>query len=441
MATTPYIAAMIKAIPEIPHNSIFGHLKAYVQDPLAFLQKQQKIHGDIFSFRVARRRLIFINHPDSIRRVLQENHRNYKKSEAYRKLALLLGDGLFTSDGSYWLSQRRTIQPAFHRNQIMSYAETMNDFALKMVADWQDRKSICLTEEMTRVTLRIISKSILNIELDSKMNAVQQHLPFALRFMINRITSPLATPLWIPTRDNIKFKRSLKTLDSLIHSIIQHKKQNLGIDLLSQLITLRDEKTGEAMSDLQLRDELMTLFLAGHETTAMGITWVLNHILRNEPLKTALIREIRDIKHPWEATGNYFIQNVISEALRLYAPVWILSREAIDHDLLGEYRIAPGDRIIFSPYMVHRHAGFWADPLVFDPARFDSAPAHKFAYFPFGGGPRVCIGEHFALMEMTILLTTILKHYPYMALQSLEPVAYDYSITLRPDRDIVVSLT
>jgi cytochrome P450 len=431
---------MTKRIQEISSGSIFGHLKAYVKDPLTFLRNQQIIHGDIFTFRVANRRLIFINHPDYIKRVLQDNNRNYKKSQAYRKLALLLGDGLFTSEGSYWLSQRRTIQPAFHRDQIKSYAETMYDISKEMTHKWESKKEINLSSEMTGVTLRIISKTILNIEIDNEGKTVEQHLPFALKYMVNQITSPLAAPLWIPTSDNAKFKKSLKILNKLIYTIIDYKKEHLGIDLLSQLITMRDEETGKGMSDLQLRDEVMTLFLAGHETTAMGITWILNHILRDDALREKILRQVNGIKNPWDAVGNYFIQNVINEALRLYAPVWILAREAVGHDMLGAYQIKPGDRLIFSPYLVHRHNDFWENPEVFAPERFDNPPAHKCAYFPFGGGPRACIGEHFALMEMTILLVTLLKRFSEMKLKSREPVGYDYSITLRPAKEIIVKL-
>lgn len=431
---------MRKSIPEIPSGDIFGHLKTYVKDPLAFLQKHQEQFGDIFTFRVANRRLIFINHPNYIRRVLQENHRNYIKSEAYRKLALLLGDGLFTSDGDYWRKQRRTIQPAFHRDQIKTYAEVMHNFSMKMVNDWKKKSEIELTAEMTNVTLKIISKTMLDVELDKLGQTVEQHLPFALKYMVNRITSPLAAPLWIPTKDNQKFKATRKILDELIHEIIQYKKEHLSLDLLSQLIMLKDEETGEGMTDLQLRDEVMTIFLAGHETTAMGMTWILNFVLRDEELRKKLLKEIKTIKNPWDAVQNYFIQNVINEALRMFAPVWILSREAIGQDKLGEYEIQHGDRIIFSPYIVHRHKEFWDNPNVFDPERFDNDIPHRYAYFPFGGGPRICIGQHFALMEMTILLVDILRNFPEMQLESNEQVGYDYSITLRPDRNILIQL-
>ena len=431
---------MSKTIPEISSGSIFGHLKSYVNDPLAFLQKHQNEFGDIFTFRVANRRLIFINHPDYIRHVLQENHRNYIKSEAYRKLALLLGDGLFTSDGDFWRSQRRTIQPAFHRDQIKTYAETMHNFSMEMVNRWQQTDEIELTKEMTNVTLRIISKTMLDIELDEKGKTVEEHLPFALKFMVNRITSPIAAPLWIPTKDNQKFKASIKVLDKLILEIIQYKKENLSIDLLSQLILLEDEETGKGMTDTQLRDEVMTLFLAGHETTAMGMTWILNHILRDDAIRDKLLKEIKSINNPWDAVQNYFIQNVINEALRMFAPVWILSREATGADKFGDYDIHKGDRIIFSPYMVHRHPEFWQSPEEFTPERFDKDIPHRYAYFPFGGGPRVCIGQHFAIMEMTILLVNILKNFPEMKLKSQEQIGYDYSITLRPDREIMIQL-
>lgn len=432
---------MSKPIPEIRSGSIFGHLRAYVSDPLAFLQKHRETYGDIFTFSVANRRLIFINHPDYIQRVLQENHRNFIKSEAYRKLALLLGDGLFTSDGDYWRTQRRTIQPAFHRDQIKTYADVMHHFSMEMVHRWEQEKEIELAREMTNVTLRIISKTMLDIELDREEKTVEEHLPFVLKFLVNRITSPLATPLWIPTSDNQKFKASRKTLEKVIHEIIQYKKKNLSIDLLSQLILLKDEKTGEGMTDKELRDEVMTIFLAGHETTAMGMTWILNYVLRDEKIMSRLIREIKSIKNPWDAVQNYFIQNVINEALRMFAPVWILSREAIGSDAFGEYKIHKGDRIIFSPYMVHHHPDFWNFPEEFAPERFDKDIPHRYAYFPFGGGPRVCIGQHFAIMEMTILLVNILKNFPDMKLLTWEEIGYDYSLTLRPDREIKIQLS
>jgi len=431
---------MSKQIPDIPANSVLGHLRAYVSNPLTFLQKHQKIYGDIFTFRVANRRLIFINHPDYIRRVLQENPRNYKKSQAYRKLSLLLGEGLFTSEGEYWQSQRRTIQPAFHRNQIKTYAQAMHDLSMLMIERWKSEKEVELTAEMTHVTLRIISKTMLDITLDKEDQVVEEHLPFALKFMVNRITSPLASPLWIPTKENLKFKKAVSVLDELINKIIQYKKQNLSIDLLSQLILLINEETGKGMTDRQLRDEVMTIFLAGHETTAMGLIWTLNHVLRDDAIKQQLLNEVKSIKNPWDGVGSYFLQNVISEALRIFTPVWILSREASGKDFLGEYKIRKGDRIIFSPYIVHRHPEFWENPEIFNPDRFAMPPAHRFAYFPFGGGPRVCIGQHFAIMEMTILLVNILKHFPEMRLKSRKEVGFDYSITLRPDREIYLEL-
>jgi len=431
---------MSKQIPEIPSGSLLGHLRSYVNDPLAFLQKHQEEYGDIFSFRVANRRLIFINHPDYIKRVLQENHRNYIKSEAYRKLALLLGNGLFTSDGEYWRSQRRTIQPAFHRDQIKTYAEVMHNFSMELVNQWKKENEVELAKEMTNVTLRIISKTMLDIELDKEGQTVEEHLPFVLKYLVNRITSPVAAPLWIPTKDNQKFKATIKVLDELIHEIIQYKKKNLSIDLLSQLIMLKDEETGKGMNDRQLRDEVMTIFLAGHETTAMGMTWMLNYLLRDEEVMSKMVLEVEKVKNPWDAVQNYYIQNVINEALRLFAPVWILSREAVGSDKLGTYNIERGDRIIFSPYMVHHHPDFWDFPEEFSPERFDKEIPHRYAYFPFGGGPRVCIGQHFALMEMTILLVNILKSFPGMKLKSQEDVGYDYSITLRPAKEIKVIL-
>ena len=194
------------------------------------------------------------------------------------------------------------------------------------------------------------------------------------------------------------------------------------------------------MTDLQLRDEVMTIFLAGHETTAMALTWFIYYVLREDKWKSILLKEINSLRNSWDGIQNYTIQKMISEVLRLQAPVWILSRLAMGPDRLGDFHIQEGDRIIFSPYMIHRHPEFWDNPDQFDPTRFDGDTRHKFAYFPFGGGPRICIGEHFALMEMTIILVNLFKNFPDMKLNDAEDLGYDYSITLRPDREILIDL-
>ena len=211
-------------IPQVESTNFLGTLRTYVRDPLSYLQSNQKRYGDIFRFRVANRTLIFVNHPDYVKRILQENHRNYRKSQAYQKLAMLLGDGLFTSEGDYWRKQRRIIQPAFHRNEIKSYAHIMQEFSAEMVERWKQSEQVTLTSEMTAITLKIISKAMLDVELNHATKTVEEHLPFALRYMVNRITSPLAAPLWLPTKSNRKFKKSRQILDTVIYEIIKHKK-------------------------------------------------------------------------------------------------------------------------------------------------------------------------------------------------------------------------
>lgn len=428
------------SIPKVPSSGLLGDLKTYVRDPLNYLEAANKEHGDIFRFRVANRKLIFINHPDDIAQVLQGNHKNYRKNLAYRKLRLLLGDGLFTSEGSYWLKQRRLVAPAFHKDRIRHYAQTMYSLTTAHLESWKDHKEVNLSHELTALTLQIVSTTLLGEDAQKQIEVVSENLPFPLQHMLKMITSPTTPPAWFPTPANMRFKKDVKKLDEVIYKLIDRKSGSQPThDLLSALMQVEDEETGEKMSRRQLRDEVITFYLAGHETSAIAAQWTL-WLLGQNPEWVSRIRSEIGKGSMDEIMASAALDKVIKESMRLKTPIWILGREALGPDELSGYKIEQGDSIIFSPYMVHRHPEFWNDPEVFNPDRFDNAEneIHRFAYFPFGGGPRLCVGHHFAMVELKVIIGLMLQKFE-INLQPQDP-GYEYSITLRPAQSLCAAV-
>ncbi|MCR9252900.1 MAG: cytochrome P450 [bacterium] len=432
-------------IPSKPSNGLLGDLKTYVNDPLRFLEINSEQLGDIFKFRIAHRNLIFVNDPKYVEHILQVNNRNYKKSLAYRKLELLLGNGLFNTDGDFWRKQRRLAQPAFHREKIAGYADIMIVHTDDMISKLKNQNHIELSKEFTHLTLKIISEALLGINLQDQGSAIEEHLPGALKFMIRRITSAVNAPLWFPTETNKSFKTSRDVMDKLIRDLIRSKREKgSGNDLLSELMTAEDAETGEKMTDQQLRDEMLTFFLAGHETTAISLFWLTSLILTNSEVEKEFRTAIAEIPYDFklqDISNTLYVDAVIKEAMRLIAPVWVISREAIDSDQLGEYDIKKGDSIIFSPYLIHRHQSYWDNPKEFDPNRFLDGKSlnHKFSYFPFGGGPRLCIGNNFALLEIKIAIIKLFQAFKFDS-DDIKMPEYDCSLTLRPANELKVRL-
>lgn len=266
------------SIPVARTQRLAGHLTGYVRSPLTFLHQHWKAHGDIFKFRLAHRYLIVATHPDYIKHLLQENHTNYRKSLAYRKLKLLLGNGLFTSEGSYWLQQRRLAQPAFHKERIQGYFRTMQTHTATLVEQWEGHairsEPVPLHRCMTEITLKIIAKTLLGIDLAEEGNVVEKHLPFALQFMMKRLTSTVNFPMTLPFPTHNRFRRSVAMLNQLIDGIIEERRAQPvpSDDLLWMLMQTVDLDTGHGMNDQQLKDEILTFFLAGHETSAVALS-------------------------------------------------------------------------------------------------------------------------------------------------------------------------
>jgi cytochrome P450 len=405
---------------------MLGPLPYLRREPLSFLFKAAERCGEVtrveFAFKPHVAHLI--RHPLDVEHVLVSNARNYvKQTRGYEKLRLVLGEGLVTSDGEFWKRQRRIAQPAFHRERIARLAPVMTAAAEEMLAQWEPRvgtgQPLDVAEEMSRLTLKIIGQTMLSNDVSTEASEIGPAVTVALAHAIRRTTNVLSLPEVFPTPNNLLFRRSLDTLDRVCLGMIAERRkdgQDRG-DLLSMLMAARDEETGEGMTDRQLRDEVMTIFLAGHETTANALSWTF-YLLSLHPEIEARLREELD-----QVLGGRpprmedlpklpYVDQVLKEAMRLYPPVWMIARRSIDEDVLGGFKIPAGTFVFMSPYLTHRHPEYWPNPEGFDPSRFAPGKLERLprcAYFPFSKGPRMCIGDQFALLEGRLVLATVLQ--------------------------------
>ncbi len=448
-------------VPVHPGLPLVGNVLSMVRDPLGLFTKLHRDYGRVVRISLGGRRQYLVFQPEDVKHVLQENNRNYVRSPAFLTLKRFLGEGLLTSDGDFWRKQRRLAQPAFHRQKIALLAETM----VQESASWVDElrrldlsHPVNISQSFMEVTMHIVCKTLFSTSVEGRLDKLSHSLEL-LNVLANKsLLSPFKVPRTWPTPNNIRYNRSRAQVDGLIYKFIHTRKQtgDRRDDLLDMLLYATDEDTGEGMSEQQLRDECVTLFTAGHETTAVSMGW-LTYLLAQHPDVVARLRAEADAVLGNVPDNNesgslppvaafrsmpYSLQ-VVQEALRLYPPAWAMSRMALSDDQIGPYRIPKGDTVIISPYLLHHDPTNWPDPDRFDPDRFAEGrdkdrPAY--AYLPFGGGPRLCIGNQFALMEMQILLTFFIRAFDFQ-LVNAAAIKPKPLITLRPNRPIQVKLT
>ncbi len=422
----------------------FGPLN---ENPLDYFTRLAREYGDFAGIRVVNFRTIFINHPDTIEEVLVANARKYIKGRVLRANRHVFGEGLLTSEGDFWLRQRRLAQPAFHRAQIASYASTMVEYAQRLLENWQNGEERDAHQEMMRLTLQIVAKTLFDADVARDTLDVGKSLELLLELGAN-FRRTLFVPHWVPTPTNLRIKREIALIESILYRIISERRssgRDTG-DLLSMLLHAQDED-GSRMTDRQLRDETITLFLAGHETTASTLSWAWWLLAQNPAAEAKLHAELDTVlggRSPSldDLSKLPYAGNVITEALRLYPPAWGLARVAIeDHEIAG-YPVKKGMGIAMAQWVVHRDARWYDVPEEFRPERWEGdflKRLPRFAYFPFGGGPRQCIGNAFALMEATLILATIAQKYR-LRLVPGHPVVPLASITLRPRYGVRVFL-
>lgn len=416
--------------------------------PLEFLTSLARTHGDVVHFTMGTEQMYVLSHPDVIRDVLVTNQKNFKKGRALERAKILLGEGLLTSEGDVHLRQRRLIQPAFHRQRIAGYGDTMVAYAARRAGSWRDGQSLNVHEEMMALTLAIVGKTLFDADVEEESRDIGSALTDTFAAFNTGMFMPFGKLLEIlPLPATRRFKRGRARLEQTIYRIIADRRRS-GVDagdLLSMLLQARDDEgDGTGMSDSQIRDEALTLFIAGHETTAVALSWTWYLLSRHPELEEAFHQEV-DALHGSVLTADSlnrlpFTRQILTESMRLYPPAWIVGRRALGTFEAGGYEIPARSIVIMSQWIVHRDPRWFPNPERFDPDRWRpgvGGERPRFAYFPFGGGSRLCIGEPFAWMEGVLLLAEIGRRWRFR-LTTREPVEPAPSITLRPRNGIMM---
>ncbi|HEX2122431.1 MAG TPA: cytochrome P450 [Thermoanaerobaculia bacterium] len=429
-------------VPPGPKSWLPGKfLRAMQYDPLTFLTRVTGEYGDAVHFTIGRQKMFFFSHPDLVRDVLVTRNASFIKGLVLQRTKIVLGEGLLTSEGELHKRQRRLAQPAFHRERIHRYGEVMVEHARRARERWRDGEELDLHQEMMRLTLSVVAKTLFDADVDDEADEIGGALT-ELMLMFPLLLHPLSEFLRrLPLPQVRRFERALARLDRTIYAIIEERRR-AGVDrgdLLSMLLLAQDlEGDGGGMSDLQLRDETMTLFLAGHETTANALAWTFYLLARNPDAERELHRELDSVlggrlPAPADHPRLPYTEMVLAESMRLRPPAWGVGRYATEETKIGAWDVPKNGLVVVAQWVTHRDARFWPDPERFDPLRFTPEAKQarpKLAYFPFGGGARVCIGESFAWMEGVLILATLAQQWRFESHGG--DVAPQALITLRP---------
>ena len=432
----------------------FGPGRVMRRDPLAYVSALARDYGDVVRLGLGPLSVYMLHHPDGVKHVLQDNNQNYVKGPVIGRVAILIGDGLFTSEGDFWRRQRRLAQPAFHRERIAGFVGTMVRRTAERLDGWAPTvargEPIDVAAEMNALTLTIVGETLFGRDLAGDAAEAGRALRVALEVTAHRAMSYLVSPIWLPIARNRSFRRAVGTLDALVFQIVDARQRahDPGCDLLGMLMAARDEETGDGMSRRQLRDEVMTFLLAGHETTAVALAWTWYLLARHPDVavraRDEVVRVLGDRDPSLEDLPRLpLARMVVDEAMRLYPPVWGIGRQTIGADEVAGYDIPAGTLVNLSPWVTHRHPAFWPDPDRFDPERFRPSVERtrpRFAYFPFSGGPRLCIGETFALVEAQLVVAMMLRRYE-LTLVDDTPVVPEPTLTLRPHGGLRMRVT
>lgn len=430
------------SIPSITGWKAFKKSKMLKTDTIGFFVSLFEENGDFVHFNLLGLNIYLLRDPVLIRYVLQENNGNYTKSIFYKELERMIGKGLLTSEGQEWKKNRRLAQSAFKKSSVEGFSPIFFEESEVIVGEWKGKSEVDMSKEMMRLTFRIVGRALFSAKLDEDAKIVDESLEVALAGITDRIQSTIKVPYFLPTPTNLRLKKAIRNMDEVVNKIISNRI-NSGErvkDLLDTLIYARDEETGLGLSPKQIRDEVITFLLAGHETTSNALTWTFYLLSEHPEIRKQVIEEIR--KHIPQ-TGNVSMADleklpltarVLQESMRLYPPAWVIERNAVGDDSIAGVKIPAGSLISVCTYAIHRNPKHWENPEKFDPDRFlpeNESKRHNFAYIPFGGGPRVCIGNNFAFTEAMMILACVLRVYePLVSIG--HKVEKEPLITLRP---------
>ncbi len=447
--TAPRIATGPRGLP------IIGVIRDVRKDVLGWLTRTAAEHGPVAQYRFGPGRAYLVTHPDGLKHVLQDHVKNYTKDHySYAMVRRIIGDGLLTSGGETWLKQRRLAQPAFHRARISAMAEQMVRATAELSEHWAESQRTGeprhATRDMMALTLRIVGEALLGTDVRAETEAVSVAFNVLSEQTVERFRSLRLIPPVLPTAYDRAFRQATHALREVVIRAIAKRREHLEDkgDLLSMFMLARDEETGVQMDDEHLRNEVLTMLLAGHETTATALSWAWALLEQNPDAERKLHAELDAVLGGRLPTAEdvprlVYTRRVLDETMRLYPPVYVLSRKVVEDDTVCGYQVLGGSTVDISPYVTHRLPEFWPDPDRFEPDRFTPeqvAARPRYAYYPFLGGPRQCIGNNFALMEGTLILATLAqRHRPRMVAgytPTPEPL-----ITLRPSGELPVTLT
>jgi cytochrome P450 len=445
-----------RRLPPGPRGlNLLRHSFTFGQNWSHFLSRCAREYGDVVFFRFLNVPICLVVHPDAIEQILVKSQANFLKSRDYRALRPILGNGLLTSEGEFWQAQRRLIQPAFRHENILTYAQIMSESTAAMLACWKHGETRDTHADMMTLTLDVVAKSLFGSDVSEHALGVADAMAVVMELFTAQANWAFVLPDRMPTPKSRRLRQCIKHLNDVVYKLIRARRKAAAGrdatargDLLSTLLAVHDE-SGDRMTDEQLRDEIMTLFLAGHDTTANALTWTWYLLAQNPKVDAALAAELREVLGSRAPSATDlprlpYTDMVIKESMRLYPPAWGVGRRAIHDFELDGYRIPARTNFFLLQWVTQRDSRFYRDPEHFDPERWRHDPIRtgkipRFAYFPFGGGPRVCVGAGFAMMEAALLLATIAQRFRLALVpnQQIEPL---FSVTLRPKNGLRMHL-
>lgn len=452
MATAPVAppaagpSASSKTWPYVRGRRFLGCMRDIQLRPLELYRDVWREHGDFVCLHVlAGVKMYLLAHPDAIEHVLHGNLKNYRKPDSFNvSVRPLAGKGILTSEGEFWRRQRRLMQPAFLRNSVARLSASMVESIGRFVDEWEqaaDGRTVDVLPEMMRLALRIASVSLFSTDISNDADSIGQAYRTAFEYVSLKMNARLLfQPLWLPTRRNREFKHCKALLDRVVLELIAARRgQSPQGDVLDLLLAAQDEESGKGMSDEQLKDEALTILTAGHETTGAALAWAWYLLGQHPEVQQELYEQVNGhlqgrLPAMQDLARMPLVTAVFEETMRLYPPAWGMPRETIEPDVICGYPIPAKSVIVLSQMLVHRHPDFWQRPDAFDPSRFlppNNQGRPKFAFFPFGGGPRICIGNQFAMVEGPLALAAIIQRFKFELVpnQRVEP---DATFTLRP---------
>lgn len=444
----------MKQVPKVPGHFIWGQFLSLRKDSIPFVLKNAETHGYLTEYRLFKKKFWFVGDADMIHHVLSKNPEAYRKSKGYKILELITGKGIFTAEGERWKSLRRLYGPLFSRKSIEGYLHTTVEVASRRIRQWDKTQGtrVNLTRELNIMALEVAGETLFSSDWITGSDELLHAIADGLEFInVRALSLPFSLPMWVPTSKHRRFKRNIETIDRVIYQILENRQQsgrrNAQPDLVDRILDNAALLDNTPNLRRQIRDEVCTMFIAGHETTFLTLLWTIHNLALHPKILALCYEEIdrANLPEPWTLSDLEqltLLQQVILETLRLYPPVWHFGRICTTSDAVGEWNIPNGSHLRISPLLAHRNPAYWEQPTTFDPSRFAAERLREIppgAYIPFGLGARLCIGKGFAQMELLTILTLLLKQFDISPIN--EPHEIESSLTVRMRKDLYLSIT